>query len=88
MAEQSKELSPYIRAARHKWPNFAVSGDGEWVIVCPTTGAVKLYDFAMLAKLEKSQSCSDQCCPTLHKLVKIAPVYPRPPVYLSFVGKD
>jgi hypothetical protein len=89
MVEQPKaETSPYIRAARRRWPNYTITGDGQFARACPTTGVIKLYEFRMLALLERSQDCSDECCPTLHRLVRLEPLYQKRPVYLSFWNGD
>ena len=88
MAEHSKELSPYIRAAKQRWPSYTVVGDGPYARACPVTSTVRLYGFRMLAILEQSQDCSNWECHHLHKLVRLEPLFPRRPVYLSFFGKD
>jgi hypothetical protein len=89
MAEQNKtEASPYVRAARQRWPQYAIIGDGPYARACPVTSTVRLYEFRMLALLERSQDCSDECCPTLHRLVRLEPLYQKRPVYLSFWNGD
>jgi hypothetical protein len=89
MAEQNKtEASPYVRAARQRWPQYAIIGDGPYARACPVTSTVRLYGFRMLAILERSQDCSNWDCGAQHRLVRLEPLYPRRPVYLSFFGAD
>jgi hypothetical protein len=88
MAEQSKELSPYVRAARRRWPSYTVVGDGPYARACSVTSTVRLYGFRMLAILERGQDCSNWRCAATHKLVRLEPLYLKPPVIISFFGTD
>lgn len=71
----AEEQSAFRRAARQKWPqpHISITGHGEWALVCPTTNSVRLYDFAMLAKVHAAQDCSNWQCKAGHKLVRIKP---------------
>jgi hypothetical protein len=72
--------SDYQRAARLKWPEYVISGDGPFAIVCPVSYSVFLYTFAMAAMADIARDHSNWDCKDEHRLVELKAVPQRAPL--------
>lgn len=79
MAVQNS-LSEYQQAARQKWPQADIVGDGPFALVCPVTDSVFLYDFYMAAMAEIACDHSNWRCKDSHSMVEMKPAPPRPTI--------
>jgi hypothetical protein len=71
----ANSFSDYRRAARHRWPNAAITGDGPFALVCSITSSVTLYSFHMLAMTEIALDHSNWRCKDSHHLIELKPEY-------------
>jgi hypothetical protein len=78
-----QEQSAYRRAARQRWPNAVIRGDGRFAIYCPITGNVRLYELALLAAADIGRECSNWRCAENHLMVELKPLYPAPRKVIS-----
>jgi hypothetical protein len=67
--------SPFQRAARQGWPQYGITGDGEWALVCRSTHTVTLYQWALLANADAARQHSNFDCVPEHRLERIKPAY-------------
>jgi hypothetical protein len=77
-----KSESEYQQAARQRWPQLNIHGDGPCAIVCPVSYSVFLYPFAMMAMSQIALDHSNQHCKDEHKLVELKAVPQRAPLTL------
>lgn len=78
MAPQNE--SDYQRAARLKWPQFNIHGDGPCALVCPVSYSVQLYPFPMAAMAEIARDHSNWRCKDEHHLVELDAAPRRAPL--------
>lgn len=81
MADQTL-LSEYQQAARLRWPEYAISGDGPSALVCPLSYSVFLFPFAMMAMAHIALDHSNRHCKDDHKLVELKAAPQRAPLTL------
>ena len=72
----AQEISEFQRAARLKWPQYRIVGDGPFAISCGITSSVHLYAWPMLAMIEIARDHSNWRCKDCHCMVELQPVYP------------
>jgi hypothetical protein len=80
MAPQNE--SDYQRAARQRWPQLNIHGDGPCAIVCPISYSVHLYPFPMMAMSQIALDHSNWRCKDEHRLVELKAVPQRAPLTL------
>lgn len=80
MAPQNE--SDYQHAARQKWPQLNIYGDGPCAIVCPISYSVHLYPFAMMAMSQIALDHSNWACKDEHIMVEIDAPPKRAPMTL------
>lgn len=81
MAVQTS-LSEFQQAARQRWPQYRIHGDGPCAVVCPISYSVHLYPFAMMAMSQIALDHSNWACKDEHKLVEIDAAPRRAPITL------
>jgi hypothetical protein len=81
MADQTL-LSEYQQAARLRWPQYRIHGDGPCAVVCPISYSVHLYPFAMMAMSQIALDHSNWACKDEHKLIEIDAAPRRAPLTL------
>ena len=67
-------------AAKARWPQAQIVGDGRFALHCPVTSTVHLYDFWMLAATEIARDHSNWRCKDSHTLVELQPLPARKPI--------
>jgi hypothetical protein len=80
MAPQNE--SEFQRAARQRWPQYEIYGDGPYALVCSVTRHARLYGFHMLALTDIARDHSNWRCKDEHKLVELKAVSQRAPLTL------
>jgi len=68
-----KSESDYQRAARQRWPQLNIHGDGPWALVCPVSYSVTLYTFWMAAMNDLTRNHSNWQCRDQHSIVELRP---------------
>ncbi|MFB3917247.1 MAG: hypothetical protein ACE14M_10995 [Terriglobales bacterium] len=65
----------YVRAARQRWPQATVTGDGEWALVsyCCEAKYVRLYSLYMMAATDCHEHCGHAFCRKAHRVFRITP---------------
>jgi len=84
-------LSDYRRAARMKWPEATVKGDGPWALLCQVTQTVTLYFLYMWAAADAAKEHSNWQCAAEHRLIEIKPLplrKERPLRYTAEMERD
>ena len=73
--------SDYVRAARKRWPQATVEGDGSFALVsyCPQAKHVRLYELYLEAAALVAQPCPHAFCKREHRLFRIAPMQEMQP---------
>jgi hypothetical protein len=79
MADQTS-FSEYQQAARQRWPQYNIHGDGPCALVCPVSYSVHLYPFPMMAMADIARDHSNWRCKDSHTLVEIDPAPRRAPL--------
>jgi hypothetical protein len=80
MAPQNE--SDYQHAARQRWPQYRIHGDGPCALVCPVSYSVFLFPFAMMAMADIARDHSNRHCKDEHKLVELKAAPQRAPLTL------
>ena len=84
--EKMTTLSEFQQAARLKWPEYDIYGDGPYALVCSVTRHVRLCGFHMLAMTEIARDCSNWQCKDTHRLIELKAVPQRAPLTLRNRG--
>jgi hypothetical protein len=74
--------SEFQRAARLRWPQYGIYGDGPFALVCPVTNHVRLHGHYMQAMVEVALDHSNWRCKDEHRLIELKAVPQRAPLTL------
>jgi len=83
----TESLSQYQQAARQKWPQYQITGDGPHALICPTSYSVTLFGYWLEAASELMHDHSNWKCRSDHKLEEIKPLPQRTPMPRGFADR-